>query len=84
MGPYHLLAKNLCCRERKHGQAQVLGNSRLSRLRAGSQRTLTGAGSEVRLTAGTGQLVSVPSLEKEAVAEAGYKHGRVVIILDRG
>ena len=43
---YRLLAKNLCCRERKHGQAQVLGNSRLSRLRAGSQRTLTGEGSE--------------------------------------
>lgn len=42
------------------------------------------AGRWVRLTAGTGQLVSVPSLEKEAVAEAGYKHGRVVIILDRG
>ena len=42
------------------------------------------AGRCVRLTAGTGQLVRVPSLEKEAVAEAGYKHGRVVIILDRG
>ena len=34
------------CRERKHGQAKVLGNSHLSRLRAGSQRTLAGAGSE--------------------------------------
>lgn len=42
------------------------------------------AGRWVRLTGGAGQLVSVPSLEKEAVAEAGYRHGREVIILDRG
>ena len=92
LGPYCLLAANLCCRERKHGQAQVLGNSLLSRLRAGSQRTLMGARredegwemGEAHLPGGAGQLVSVPSLQKEAVAEAGYRNGRVVIILDRG
>lgn len=39
---------------------------------------------EAHLPGGAGELVSVPSLQKEAVAEAGYRNGRVVIILDRG